>query len=141
MRSDVWDVGKSHLWRLPDIAEPPPRYESSGRVCVLWPLFHRGDASAIQIRHGSLVHHCLRAAIWSRASFLRWTDAVSQGVDFKFYLDSRCLEVVAPIFAANFVDVERDVIVFDTTPTRGVPDTFWGPKLQVFSDSRYVLYL
>ena len=135
------NVPKVHLWRLPDMLSPPPKHnEGTGKSILLWPLFHIDRYDGDDFNHNTLVHHGLRGAIWSRNSFMRHTDALARGVEMKFYLEERCLPALKPILDANFVDVDRDVLLFDGSHMDGKPVTHLGKKLSLFYDERLCGY-
>ena len=129
---------KYHLYQLPDVEQPQPVYDATNpNVIVLWPLFHIDRHDGADIADGTLGHHAMRGAIWSRHSFLRYSDAIQEGVALKFYIEERCLDAVAPILEANHFDVASDVILFDGTRLEGEPATHFGKKLAVFSDESF----
>ena len=134
------NAAKAHLWRLPDRAEPAPRYATSGKVLMLWPLFHIADYDGPDPRWGTVVHHGVRGAVWSRQSFLLHTDAISAGVECKFYVEARCMEAVTPIFEANAIDIDTEVITFDAQHLQGEPRTCLGPSHCAYVDERFCDY-
>lgn len=126
---------KAHLWRLPDFPEPFPHYEVRGNIILIWPLYGIG-----KIGFDALLHHGVRSAVWSRSTFLRYTDAISQGVELKFYVESSALDVIAPIFEACRVDISREVLTFDGTPFHAENISGLGKSLAMFTDSQFAEY-
>ena len=107
---------------------------------MLWPLFHVDDMDGPNLKFGTLVHHAVQSAIWSRASFLAFSDAVAKGVALKFFLEERCLDAVASIFEKNCIDIDRDVVLFSASHLEGDPYSFVGKKLAMFADKRFAEY-
>ena len=126
---------KAHLWRLPDFSEPFPLYETQGEIILIWPLYGVGENG-----FDALLHHGVRSAVWSRATFLWHTDAISQGVDLKFYVESAALDVIAPIFEACHVDISREVLTFDGTPFHVDNICGLGKSLAMFADEQFASY-
>lgn len=101
---------KAHLYRLPDLLEPPPRIEHvDTRGVLLSPLFESKPW------HDGIIHHNGIGAIWARRSWLLNSDAIDFGVEVKFYVEQKMLSEAAPIFRDNYVE-DRDILVFDGTP-------------------------
>ena len=131
---------KAHLWRLPDKQEKAPNYEINNKILVLWPLFHTTDCDGPDPRWGTVVHHGVRSAIWSRSSFFLHTDAIPEGVELKFYIEERCMDVATPIFEQNNININEEVITFDGSRLEGDPRSTIGKKMCSFNDPRFSNY-
>ena len=140
VRMNCGNAHKAHLWELPVRQEGSPHYGTHNKVLMLWPLFHVDDMDGPNIQFGTLVHHAIRSAIWSRASFLAYSDAVEEGVDCKFFLEERCLDTVAPIFEESRIDIDREILLFSASHLEGSPYSFVGKKLAMFADKRFAHY-
>ena len=105
------------IWNLPSLEAPPPTPQTVDTETVaLIVLF--SDA----YRRVENLQAWVRAAIYSRGSALKYTDAVKQGVEVKLYIEDVLRPMLTPSLEENFVDVDKDVVWF-TPPTI---DGVWG---------------
>lgn len=125
-------------WRLPDLQESPPLPNNftSDQVCVI-PLF-----SDAYTRIENIEAYTLQA-IYSRWSCLKYTNAVERSIAVKFMVEDVILDRIAPIFERNFIDIQRDVLVFNAPPLPKSNNGSWGflgKQMQPFWDERLARY-
>lgn len=122
------------IWHLPNLRTPPPQSEEPDpKTVALVILFTDAYRRAENLRAW------VRAAIYSRSSALKHTDAVSEGIAVKLYIEDILRPELAPILEENFVDVDNDVIWFTPPAIDGVWGylgkqmcPYWDPQLLTY---------
>lgn len=126
------------FWNLPDIDTPPPRAAETGceHLCLI-PLFT--DA----YRRVENLAAFIRAAIHSRDSCLRNTDATEQGVVVKLYIEDILYETFEQTLRHNYIDPDEDVLWFHAPPLELTADGIYGhlgKQMWAYWDERLVGY-
>ena len=124
---------KSHLYRLPDMDKATEKYTAGKNTIALIPIFQTlpGDTS--------IEHHITRSAAWCRKSWLENSDAISQGVGFKFYVEDQVKDRVIPILRASHVDIDNDTLFFDGDMLSSERNHL-GKKMTMFVDKQFAEY-
>ena len=128
---------KHHLWRLPSIpeAKQPESYPDKSHECVaVIPLF-QGQPDDV-----ALEHHLVRAACWSRRSWLLFSDAVELGIKIGFYVGDTVIDRVFPILEENRINIDSDVFIMNESVFEGDPVNCLGKKMSVFCDEQFLDY-
>lgn len=127
---------------LPDLTSPVPQVAHPNATMIgIIPLFE--DPYFNEHNFPAF----LKAAIYSRQSWLLHTDAIETDTAIKLYIENACQDVAIPILAQNGLN-ETDVLWFSPSP---LPDTnngvwgrlgkkmnlYWDPQL---SDYEQVVY-
>ena len=121
---------------LPDLECPPPVWKSRSDTIALIPVF-----STTHFPNDTLAY--LRAAIYSRATCLRNTDANPVGVPVKLFIEAELRNAAAPILEDNYIDIYTDVIFFETRLIEGTVNNdynFLGKKMTHYYDSQVATY-
>lgn len=85
----------------------------------------------------------LKAAIYSRQTFLLHTDASEKQTAIKLYIELSLKDQVLPVLRQNGLNTETDVLWFDAPP---LPNTFkgdwsrYGKKTKLFWDAQLATY-
>ena len=85
----------------------------------------------------------LRAAIHSRASALRNTDATAQNVSVKLYIEDILRETFEQTLCNNFINPDEDVIWFHAPPLEKTRDGIYGNlgrQMFAYWDERFAQY-
>lgn len=126
---------KIHLWRLPNLYEPPPDYPGESKeMLVIIPLFQHFSDDDI-----SLEHHLVRAALWARRSWICYSDLVDLDIGFKFYVENQVMGRVVPMLEENYVDAS-DILTMDGSDFEGNPRTHIGKKGAFLKDGQFREY-
>ncbi|MXV76239.1 hypothetical protein F4Z99_18445 [Candidatus Poribacteria bacterium] len=105
---------------LPDLAVSPPRPVGGETACIaLIPLFFDAYTNPENIIAFA------RSAIYSRCACLRFTDAVAENVEVKFFVDYLTRHKLNPIFEANGIEAS-DIVYFSALPLPDVDMGFWA---------------
>ena len=125
-------------WRLPDLLEPSPAPRTPNPRCIaINQLF-----IDVNHRHQNL-DAFIRAMIHSRDTALKHTDAVSQGVEIKLYIEDVLRERFEKTFHENHIDPDKDVLWFNAPPLEHTNNGVWagfGKKLIPYWDERFADY-
>jgi len=109
------------FWNLPTLEEPPPTPDNpSSNVIALSILFT--DA----YKRVANLEAWVRGVIYSRWSALKYTDAVSENVAVKLYIEDILRPSLESTLISNFVDPDKDVLWFSAPPLERSDDGFWG---------------
>ena len=125
-------------WRLPDLLEASPVPGTPNPRCIaINQLF-----IDVNHRHQNL-DAFIRAMIHSRDTALKFTDAVSQGVEIKLYIEDVLRERFEETFHENHIDPDKDVLWFRAPPLEKTNNGVWagfGKKLIPYWDERFADY-
>lgn len=129
-------IDPSHQWlmALPPLPEPPPRPEAKANMIGLIPLF------VSPYGRQDNIHAYVRAAVHSRDSCLRHTDAIARGVPIQLYIEDVVLERCKSELLENHIDIEKDVRVFSAPLLEYSKDGVWGQlakKMCVYYDPQF----
>lgn len=110
--------------RLPALRQPSPTFsvDPPKRYLALIPVFS-------DVYYGSAMNTLgyLCAAVYSRDTCLRHSDAIDAGVSVKLYIEEVLRdERVEGMLRANFVDPDKDVIWFTAEPFEETTDGHWS---------------
>ena len=133
LRNAVLNPYKVHLATLPDLPVPVKTVNGDGNILVIFPIFQVGD------NDHSIEHHIARSACWAQRTWTRYTDANSQGVGMKFYIEESVKDRAIPILKQNYVQ-DEDLLFFDGRPFEGDPCTFLGKKHAFYGDPQLASY-
>ena len=119
--------------RLPRLTEPPPQpdKESVSRLAII-PIF---------LDHYVRMENLpaiVQSAIYSRASCLKNTDAVANGINVKLYIQDNIGNRLAAQLIRNGVDPDEDAIYFDSTIHRSW--NYLGKKTYCYYDPQLADY-
>ena len=122
------------VWDLPNLSAPSPKPDHPTNAVVgLVILFT--DA----YRKNTNLLAWVRAAIYSRDSTLKATDAVKRGVAIKLYIEDVLRPLLTPTLEENFIDTNEDVIWF-TPPTLEGVWGYLGKQMCPYWDEQLLIY-
>lgn len=87
-------------FQLPTKIPPLPKYDvPKTRKCILIPAYFGGDIDAVQ--------RVLRGAFWGLWSILKYSDAIDEKIDVRFYTDTVTIDTYFSMFIENGIHIDR----------------------------------
>ena len=123
------------FWNLPSLVKPPPVVENPNPDSVALVILFTDD-----YRRSENLQAWVRGAIYNRWSCLQYSDAVSQGIEVKLYIEDVLRNVLSPALTENFIDVDRDVIWFHAPRLEKGLYGYLGKQMSPYWDSQLATY-
>lgn len=121
VKTPIVDYPLQPLYELPNVDEPVQSGVKQDSSCLaLIPVFRQ-----VYSRSANTLAY-IKSAIYSRKLCLENTDAVSEGVAVKLYIERELENIVIPILEANAIDLDEDIIWFATPPLEKSRQGRWG---------------
>lgn len=123
---------KLHLHQLPEMSPENQisAYPGKSKKCImLFPLYS-------DMKNVDLLYAYTRGAIWSRYSWLKFTDAIDLDIKIGFYVDKEAIDRIIPIFEKFGINRSTDIFLFNASSIR----LRWYRKLLIFNDQQFADY-
>ena len=123
---------------LPDLVSPVPQVAHPNATMIgIIPLFQ--DPYFNEHNFPAF----LKAAIYSRQSYLLHTDAIETDTAIKLYIETACQDISIPILEKNGLNSETDVLWFHAPPLPDTNNGVWGrlgKKMNLYWDPQLSAY-